>query len=281
MSNLLLCAGISGVRDRFLMLSDLKGFADVRGYSVSILWGLTSSVAFCRFEELFAPIQGVTVINISPLELAKVAESGRSEKNIRVANRLLQVFRPGEVPKGDFFSSDLKSAGTLARMISRRPPRIVAKPSAMIRAQADAYARTHHMAGRLGIRVRVEENLRQKRKPHRVRKELDEVVQSIIRIPWYTRVFVATDSEYVQQMLSSHFTDSRFLPKNFANQEATGRYVHREDKNDMFTFVKEVDCLCRCERVINIGGFLNDHSVRQKWISEPYHDVACMHLVRR
>jgi hypothetical protein len=48
----------------------------------------------------------------------------------------------------------------------------------------------------------------------------------------------------------------------------------------MVTFMKEVDCLCRCRRIINIGGFLNDDSVEHKLLEEPYEDAALMCLQR-
>jgi hypothetical protein len=283
MDKWLACAATpgSGVRHRFLMLSSIKHFADARGYSVCMLWGLTQGVSFCRYEELFAPIPGIKTINISAEQLSGWAGHARSRKSVRLGNRSFRVFRSGVVPGADVFSWDLKAAWNLSHMLSDRPAQVVAKPSATIRAQADAYARAHGVTTRLGIRVRVEEYLYRNRKPHRIRRELDEVLQSIIRIPWYTRVFIATDSEYVQQMLASHFKDARYLPKNFDLQDPTGRYVHRQDKAAMFTFLREVDCLCRCKRIINIGRFLNDHSVRQKWIPEPYCDAVYMHLIRR
>ncbi len=130
------------------------------------------------------------------------------------------------------------------------------------------------MWDRVGIRVRVEEIDSGKRKPHRIQTELDEVVKSIIRIPWYVKVFVVTDSEYIQQMLASHFADCVFLPKNFDLTQSTGRYIHRLDKAAMVTFLKEVDCLCRCRKIVNIGGFPNDASVQHKMIEPPYADAA-------
>jgi len=79
-------------------------------------------------------------------------------------------------------------------------------------------------------------------------------------------VFIATDSDYIQQRLLSHFIDSRFLSKRFELREQTGGYVHRTDKDAMLTFLKEVSCLCACRHIINYGGFLNENSVRYKFI---------------
>ena len=55
------------------------------------------------------------------------------------------------------------------------------------------------MQDRLGIRVRAMELPNQKNRTHRVKSELDAVLYSLYRIPWYVPVFIATDSEYVQQ----------------------------------------------------------------------------------
>jgi hypothetical protein len=156
----------------------------------------------------------------------------------------------------------------------------VAKPAAAIQGQANAWIRAHRIAHRLGIRVRVEESRSRNRKPHRVKRELDQVVRSLIRIPWYAPVFVATDSEYIQQMLASHFVDTSFLPKKFDLQEPTGRYVHRQDKEAMVTFLREICCLCACPRIINIGGFLNEAQVSNKVMEEPYEAAAFLHVKR-
>jgi len=261
------------------MLSSVRHFALSRGYSVCLLWGVTSHVSFCRFEELLSPIPGVKVINISPEQLDGLTRCLRANKSFWLGNKSFQSFVPDVVPPGNLFCWDLRASGALADLVPGRPVPIPAKPAAMIRCQADNYARSHGLESRLGIRIRVEEHLSRGRKPHRIKKELDDVLKSVLKIPWYTRVFLATDSEYVQQILASHFLDIRFLPKNFDLQESTGRYVHRQDKEAMFTFLKEVDCLCRCKKIINIGRFLNDHCVRHKWMPEPYSEAAHMHLV--
>jgi hypothetical protein len=93
-------------------------------------------------------------------------------------------------------------------------------------------------------------------------------------------VFIATYSEYVQRMLVAHFADARFLPKEFTHVEETGRYVHRDDKHAMETFVKEVGCLCACGMIISFGGFLNDSAVQSKIIKEPYSEAALLNVKR-
>jgi len=283
MSKWLVCTATptSGVRHRLMMLSAVKHFADTRGYSVFLLWGVSGGVSYCRFEELLAPIPGVRVVNLPAAQINPVVACARTQKTITIGKHALRVFRGGEPPRGNFFSWDLVGAWALAKAVPGRPDQLVARPAQGIRAEAADYSRTHGLGARLGIRVRVEELPYRDRKPHRVRKELDDVVRSLVRIPWYTRVFVATDSEYIQQMLASHFHDARFLPKSFDLQEPTGRYVHRQDKHAMFTFLKEVDCLCRCKRIINIGGFLNDRSVGHKILREPYSEAAYLHVARR
>jgi hypothetical protein len=269
----------SGIRHRFAMLSAVKAFAEKHNYAVSLLWGVTRGVAFCRFEELFSPVSGVLVHNVTEADILQISRAAEVSKRIKVGNLTLQVFRPGKRPAGNLFSWNLIASRALGELSSSRWSSVVAQPSRSITAQAQAYARRYGLPSRLGIRIRVIEEITAKtRRPRRIKRELDQTVQSIIRIPWYVKVFVATDSEYVQQMLASHFSDCVFLPKNFDVCEPTGRYVSRPDKAAMVTFLKEVECLCRCQRVINIGGFLNDGSIRQKLMREPYRDAALMHL---
>jgi hypothetical protein len=52
---------------------------------------------------------------------------------------------------------------------------------------------------------------------------------------------VVTDSEYVQERLTAHFSDAKFLPKAFDLEEPTGRYVHRQDKDALTTFLKDAE----------------------------------------
>jgi len=283
MSQCIMCATTpgAGVRHRFAMLSAVKCFADHHGCSVCMLWGVTNGVAFCRFEELFAPVPGVRVVNLSPEQLSEVAHCAKMSRNIRAGGRVFRVFRPGDTPNGSLFSWDLIPSKALARLTAHTWRQVGALPAARIRAHTKVYARAHGIEARLGVRVRVEEILSRTRRPRRIMRELNETVKSIVRIPWYTRVFLATDSEYIQQMLASHFKDSIFLPKNFDTQEPTGRYVQRQDKDAMVTFLKEVDCLCHCGRIINIGGFLNDNSVKYKTMHPPYSEAAYMHMARR
>jgi hypothetical protein len=262
----------SGVRHRFVALSALKHFADHNGYSACMLWGVTRGVAYCRFEELFAPLPGVRIVNISDEALAGVAECAYKKRVITFGSQPLPLFRPDQRWKlpDRFFSWDLAGAFALAREVGRPPKHLVAPASLPIQERVNAYVRRHGLESRLGIRVRVEEYRERNRKPHRIQRELDEVLASIIRLPWHARVFIATDSHYIQTMLASHFNDARYIEKEFDLREKTGKYVHRQDKRAMFTFLEEIDCLCRCRKIINIGGFLNERSVQGKIISEPY-----------
>jgi len=212
----------SGVRHRVAMLSAIKCFADCYGYSVWMLWGVTKGVAFCRFEDLFAPIPRVRVTNISPDQLSEAEHCARRGQDVRVGERSFSCFRPGDTPKGSLFSWDLIASGALARLASPSWRQVVVQPAATIRAHTRAYARAHQIDRRLGIRVRVEEGTSAKRKPRRIIQDLNETVKSIITIPWYAKVFLATDSEYIQQMLALHFHDARFLPRSstFSNLAA-------------------------------------------------------------
>ncbi len=273
MPNWIICAATStsGVRHRLTILSALKHFADARNFAVLMYWPVSAGVCFSRFEELFAPIPGITVRNLPVEHLGAIQQSVASGARVILGKQRLPLHQPGQPnPRGTFFSWDLSGAWSLAKMVPGRPPAILALPSRQIRARADHYVRLHDLAHRLGIRVRVEELPYRDRKPHRIKRELDQVIRSLIRIPWYARVFIATDSEYIQQALASHFIDHKFLPKNFDLEESTGRYIHRLDKHAMFTFMQEVECLRLCNQVINIGGFLNDHSVANKILPQPY-----------
>lgn len=266
----------SGVRHRFMALSALKHFADRFGYSVCMLWGVTRGVAFCQFEELFAPLPGVRIVNISDAALAGVAECAYKKQTITFGSQPLPLFRPdqsGWKRPDRFFSWDLPGAFALAREVGSPSKHLVAPVSPPIQERVAKYVRRHGLESRLGIRVRVEEYSERNRKPHRIQRELDEVLTSIIRLPWHSRVFIATDSQYIQTMLASHFNDARYIEKQFDLRQKTGNYVHRQDKRAMFTFLEEVDCLCRCRKIINIGGFLNERSVQTKIISEPYTDA--------
>jgi hypothetical protein len=282
MSKLIVCtpSPSSGVRHRYILLRQVKGFAEFFGYAVRLLWPVTSGVSFCRHEELFAPVPGVEIENISPEEHAKIVICVKQGKKIQHRGASLPVLRSGDKPVGQFFSWDLEGSGILMKLSGGKMPAIWAEPSARLQTELDAYFKKHALRDRLGIRLRVEEVPTRDRKPHRIQSELDAVLKTLYRIPWYVRVFIVTDSEYVQQTLASHFHDSVFFPKRFGLREPTGRYIYRKDKKEMETFLKEVSCLCACRRVINIGGFLNDGQVHKRLIHEPYDAAAYLHAQR-
>jgi len=282
MQGWIVCAAVptSGVRHRFHVLSAVKSFADKFDYRVIFLWGATRGVAFCRFEELLAPVPGVVVKNVLEEHLREIERVSRNRSRIRLGNHEFRIFRPHAKPAGNIFAWDLECGCALGMLGAPGWKQVVARPSASIRTRTEAFARAHALPRRIGIRVRVEEIDSKQRKPHRITRELDQVLRSITRIPWYAKVFVVTDSEYIQQMLASHFADCVFLPKSFDLTQPTGRYVHRQDRAAMFTFLEEVDCLCRCQKIINIGGFLNETSVSHKLIDEPYETAVLTQLGR-
>jgi hypothetical protein len=214
----------------------------------------------------------VRVANISMEQVIRIARRIQQGSAIVVGGQSLRVFRPGEEPEPKLFSWDFRGGGALARLIPGRERDIVVRAAPAIRSQVATWLCLHGVTDRLGIRVRVEEGLHSPRRPRRIKRELDEILRSLRRIPSNTPVFVVTDSEYIQRGLASHFTDTRFLPKQFDFVEPTGRYVHRKDKEAMFTFLKEVECLCQCRKIINIGGFHQDSSVRHKILEEPYNE---------
>ena len=262
----------SGVRHRFVMMSAIKHFADQAGYSTCLLWGRTRGVAFCRFEELFAPVPGIRVVNISAEEAEHLAVLERAGPSIRLGQQRLPVFRAGQgrTPPADrFFAWDLAGGFAVAAMARGLRGVLTANPSGSISHRAGAYVQRFGIEHRLGIRVRVEEHLTRDRKPHRLQPELDDVLKSIIRLPWHLKVFVVTDSQYIQTMLASHFHDTTYMTKEFDLLEKTGAYIQRMDKKAMTTFLEEVTCLCRCPRIINVGGFMNDHTVRRQIVAQP------------
>jgi hypothetical protein len=180
------------------------------------------------------------------------------------------VLQPEETPVDRFFAWDCKTAEALGKRVPGAIPVVAAKICPALQAQVDVYVAANSFQQRLGIRVRVTEQPTDWRRPRRLRDELDEALESLRKIPRHYPVFLATDSEYIQHALLSHFTDARFLPKNFDLKEETGGYVHRQDKDAMFTFLREVGCLSACRQVISVGGFLNDRTLGRKVIREPY-----------
>jgi hypothetical protein len=71
-AKLIVCAAShsGGVRHRYRIMQQVKGFADHSGYSVRMLWGVTSGVSFCWHEELFEAVPGVEIENVSHEEIA-------------------------------------------------------------------------------------------------------------------------------------------------------------------------------------------------------------------
>jgi len=281
-SRLIVCAPSpsSGVRHRYIMLQQVKWFADRRGYALRWLWPMTSGVSFCRHEELFAPVPGVSIENITPEELASISQCVEAGTRFHHKGESLPILRKGMEPPVRFFSWDLEGSQNLAKLAGGNGSVLYAKPGKALQDQLNMYFKKYAIRERLGIRVRVEEVPTRNRKPHRLKHELDAMLKQLYRIPWYARVFIVTDSEYVQQMLAAHFMDAIFLPKRYGLREATGRYIYRKDKEEMATFLKEVSCLCACRRVVNIGGFLNDSLVNSRLLHEPYAAAADMHLKR-
>jgi len=282
MAKLIVCSPTpsSGVRHRYILMRQVKGFAERSGYAVRMLWPVTSGVSFCRHEELFAPVPGVEIENISQEDHAALVKCVQAGKKVQHRGESLSVLRDGQKPAERFFSWDLEGSGMLMRLCGGNMPAIWAAPCATLQSQLEPYIKKHAIRERLGIRVRVEEVPHRDRKPHRIQSELDSVLKSLFRIPWYARVLLVTDSEYIQQTLASHFMDAVFLPKRFGQRESTGRYIYRKDKEEMATFLKEVSCLCECRKIINIGGFLNDGMVRTRLLQEPYDAAAFLHVKR-
>ena len=282
MDRLILCAATiySGVRHRYLMLRQVKAYADRYGYKVRMLWGITGAVANHRHEELFAPIPGVEVRNISRNHLKTIRDFCERDGGFNYEGEPFRMRGIGQGQGERFFSWDLAGSGDLALLVPRPFPPLSARPSGRLQADIDAYIQTNRIHERLGIRVRAMELPNQKNRTHRIKSELDGVLHSLYRIPWYVPVFIVTDSEYIQHTLASHFVDSVFFPKNFDDVESSGRYVNRDDKDAMKTFVKEIGVLCACKKIISYGGFLNDCAVQSKILREPYHEAALLNVAQ-
>ena len=278
MAKLILCAAKigAGVRHRYIMLSQVKAYADRYGYRVRMLWGATGGVADHRHEELFAPIPGIDIQNISKHQLRSIADLCARDGGFVYHGEPFHVARSDRGYSERFFSWDLAGSEDLSMRVPRPIPQLVATPSAPIQADIRAWVGANRVHTRLGIRVRAIEQLHRTNRVHRIKAELDAALQALYRIPWYVPVFIVTDSEYIQQRLASHFADSVFIPKKFEDAEAGGRYVRRSDKDAMKTFIKEIGCLCACKKIISNGGFLNDASVEAKIIRAPYREAAYM-----
>ena len=273
----------AGTWHRFRVVNHVIAFARSAGYTVHFLWGVSSAVSSCRFEELLAPVPGVRVVNVPERELVDLQRESAKSKSIRFRNESLAVYRPGGVLSDSMFVFDIAAAAPLehlARSRSRLPGPLMAVPAAAITKRASACIRALDLARRVGIRVRVTECPVDWRKPRRFQSELDDTVKSIVRIPWHVPVFVVTDSEYVQQMLASHFRDTRFLAKRFDERDTGGCYVSRHNRDGMLTFLTEVACLTSCRKIVNVGGFLNQEFVKDKILPEPYKEAAYLNVIR-
>src|SRR5664279_4077801 len=175
MQKTVICAAVqsSGVRHRVGMLSYAKHFADARQYKVWMLWGVTSGVSYCRFDELFSPIPGVTVSNISPYQLEELRDNTLLNKPVKVGTNRYELFHPGQPPTGSVFCWDLFHSCGLARCVAGGRKLLAVSPSQDLCNQTAEFVRRNQIVRRLGIRVRVEENIHRDRKPHRIASELN------------------------------------------------------------------------------------------------------------
>jgi hypothetical protein len=286
MGGVLYCAapGWAGIWHRFKTLNNIQVFAMRSGFRPCYLWGVSEGVSHCTFEELLSPIPGFNVINVPEAELSQLEQEYRQVDNIMFRGEKFLAYRRG-IPKpktlvfdlwGDFAESTALTREVPSHLRSIAPVR--ATPADKLRREAESRIREWDIKRRIGIRVRVTENPKDGRRLCRRQKELDNAIKAIIRVPWYVRVFVVTDSGYIQQMLASHFRDIRFISKKFAVSGAGRGYVNRNDTAAMRSFMIEVTCLLACWKIINFGGFLNEELVQSKMI-EPSHDPRVFSLL--
>lgn len=268
----------SGIKHRFKTLNQALAFARHMGYELTFVWGISEGVGYCRYADLLAPIPGVRVINVSESELKEIEAVYRRSKSLSIRDQRLVVHSPGSKVGDRTFAFDLWGDFAETTSLFRQLPLslqatepIKASPCSELQKRADAFVKDHNVASRIGIRVRVTENPTDGRSLCRVQAKLDGAIKSIIRLPWHIRAFIVTDSQYVQQMLASHFIDSRFLPKRFSEIDKGQRYIDRKDPAAMRTYMMEIACLTACRNILNYGGFINQESVADRIIEPNCH----------
>jgi hypothetical protein len=267
----------SGIKHRFRTLNQALAFARWKNYQLTFVWGVSEAVAYCRYEDLLAKHPEIRMVNVSERELKEIEAAYRGSKTINFQNNRLSTHTPGDPISDHMFVFDLWGDFAETMSLYEQVPAsfkadpIQAKAAAELEFKASTFSRKHKLANRIGIRVRVTENPADGRILCRAQCELDKAIKSIIRLPWYASVFIVTDSEYVQQMLSSHFPDSKYFPKKFADTEKGTTYVNRKDSSAMRTYMMEIACLTSCRKILNYGGFINEESVADKIIEPTCH----------
>jgi hypothetical protein len=258
-------------------LNHAVAFARWKNYQLTFVWGVSEAVAYCRYEDLLARLPEVRIINVPEGELKEIEAAYRVSKTINFRNNRLSTHSPGDPFSDRMFVFDLWGDFAETKSLYQQVPvsfkveTLQARAAAELELQAGIFARKHELANRVGIRVRVTENPADGRILCRAQRELDKAIKSIIHLPWYVPVFIVTDSEYVQQMLSSHFNDSKYFPKKFADMEKGTTYVNRKDSSAMRTYMMEIACLISCRNILNYGGFINEESVADKIIEPTCH----------
>src|SRR5262249_14855748 len=107
----------SGVKHRFALLNQVKNFSALHGYQVHFLWGVSKGVAYCRWEELFGPIDGIRVTNISEAEVSRLGRLQENNDTIEYDGELLEVVKEG-CPVGEqIFAFNLPATGCLERLV--------------------------------------------------------------------------------------------------------------------------------------------------------------------
>src|SRR5215469_4447109 len=96
----------SGIKHRFKTLNQTVAFARWKNYQLTFVWGMSEGVAYCRYEDLLAPVPGVRVINVSEKELKEVEATYRRSKTINMRNNKLTTHTPGDTVSDHMFVFD-------------------------------------------------------------------------------------------------------------------------------------------------------------------------------
>ena len=120
----------SGVKHRFALLHQVKNFGRLHGYGVHFLWGVSKGVAHCRWDELFGPLDGIRVSNISESDVGWLDRVQQAYDTIEYDGERLDVVKDGRALTDRLFAFNLPASGYLERLVpnSERPKMRLTEP---------------------------------------------------------------------------------------------------------------------------------------------------------